>query len=166
MPADIHPSESSLALDPLSPLPAARDPRWFVPAHPAGSSRTANLRARRSAIPAPEQVFPAWRRAQLEVDRLAGEALVAPRVLRTTGFLSPQLADRIADWFTGKPAARTGAVRRSYRALERETHGSPRSSLARRPPAASASACAMSAARASRTATRPSSVPSCARTGR
>ena len=129
MPADVHRRseqtdrvfDDPLALDPLSPLPAARDPRWFIPAHAAGRSPTASLRARRSAIPAPDEVFPAWRRAQREVDRLAGETSVAPRVLRTTGFLPPELAERIAAWFTGKPAARTDAVQRSYRALERET---------------------------------------------
>jgi hypothetical protein len=69
----------------------------------------------------PHEVFPIWRRAQLEVDRLAREALVAPDVLRTTGFLRPELADRVADWFTGQPTAPADAVRRSYRALERET---------------------------------------------
>jgi hypothetical protein len=119
--------DNPLGLDPLSP-PPSRDPRWFIPAHAAGSSRTASLSGRQTAIaqsaapiPAPREVFPTWRRAQLEVDRLAGEALLAPRVLRTTGFLRPELAQRVADWFTGIPAAPAGAVRRSYRALERET---------------------------------------------
>jgi hypothetical protein len=101
MPAGVHrrfhdPAEQigrvlgdPLALEPLSPLPAARDPRSLIPAHAAGSSRTANLRAHRSAIPAPDEVFPAWRRAQLAVDRLSGEAPVAPGVLRTTGSCRP-----------------------------------------------------------------------------
>jgi hypothetical protein len=71
--------------------------------------------------PAPHEVFPMWGPAQLEVDRLAGEAPLAPRVLRTTGFLRPEVAERVADWFTGKPAAPAGAVRSSYRALARET---------------------------------------------
>jgi hypothetical protein len=66
-------------------------------------------------------VFPTWRRAQLEVDRLAREAPPAPSTLRTTGFLTPALAERITDWFTGMPTAPTDDVRRSYRALERET---------------------------------------------
>jgi hypothetical protein len=92
--------DDPLGLDPLSP-PRYRDPRWFIPAHAAG-------------IPAPREVFPTWRRAQLEVDRLAGEAPLAPGVLRTTGFLRLALAQRFADWFTGKPAAPAGAVRRSY----------------------------------------------------
>jgi len=69
----------------------------------------------------PADVFPPWRRAQLEVDRVALEVPLAPSVLRTTGFLRPELAERVADWFTGKPTAPTDAVRQSYRALERET---------------------------------------------
>jgi hypothetical protein len=51
-----------LGLDPLSPLPS-RDSRWFIPAHGAVSSRTANLNEREAAI----SEFPTWRRAQLEV---------------------------------------------------------------------------------------------------
>jgi hypothetical protein len=66
-------------------------------------------------------VFPAWRRAQVEVDRQAREAPLAPCVLRTTGFLRPELAERVTEWFTGQPTAPADAVRRSYRALERET---------------------------------------------
>lgn len=46
--------------------------------------------------PGAAEVFPTWRRAQHEVDRLAGEALLTPRVLRTTGFLRPELAERVA----------------------------------------------------------------------
>jgi len=66
-------------------------------------------------------VFPAWRRAQLEVDRHARDAPLSPSVLRTTGFLRPALAERVTEWFTATPTAPTEAVRRSYRALERET---------------------------------------------
>jgi hypothetical protein len=69
----------------------------------------------------PCELFPPWHRAQLEVDRLAREAPLAPYVLRTTGFLRPQLAEQVVEWFTGKPTAPTAAVRQSYRALERET---------------------------------------------
>jgi|tagenome__1003787_1003787.scaffolds.fasta_scaffold19989916_1 hypothetical protein len=69
----------------------------------------------------PLEVFPAWRRAQLEAERLAREALIAPGVLRTRGFLEPELAERVTDWFTGPPSAPTDAVRQSYRALELET---------------------------------------------
>jgi hypothetical protein len=76
--------------------------------------------ATRHATP-PREVFPPWPRAQLEVDRLACEAPPAPGVLRTTGFLRPELAERVTDWFTGKPTAPADAVRRSYRALERDT---------------------------------------------
>jgi hypothetical protein len=83
--------DDSLALDSLSPRPT-RDPRCFVPAHLRWSSRTTGSRG-----PAP------------------------PRILRTTGFLRPDAAERVADRFTGRPTARTGAVRWSYEALERET---------------------------------------------
>jgi hypothetical protein len=95
--------DDPLGLDRLSPLPF-REPRWFIP-----------------AVPAPREVFPMWHQAQLEVDRLAGETPFAPHALRTTGFLRPEVAERVADWFTGKPTAPAGAVRRSYRALARET---------------------------------------------
>ncbi len=69
----------------------------------------------------PDQVFPPWDRAQQEAERVAREAVLAPCVLRTTGFLRPELADRVTDWFTGSPTAPADAVRRSYRTLERET---------------------------------------------
>jgi hypothetical protein len=69
----------------------------------------------------PCEVFPPWRRAQLEVDRHARDALLPPSVLRRTGFLPPELAERVAEWFTGPPTAPTDAVRPSYRALERDT---------------------------------------------
>jgi hypothetical protein len=42
-------------------------------------------------------------------------------VLRTTGFLPRELAERVTDWFLGKPTAPAGAVLQSYEALERET---------------------------------------------
>ena len=66
------------------------------------------------------ELFPSWRRAQHEVDRLAREPGVAPGRLRTTGFLRPEHVQRIADWYTGAPTASGDAVQRSYRALERE----------------------------------------------
>ncbi|HEY6762152.1 MAG TPA: hypothetical protein VI318_21820 [Baekduia sp.] len=70
----------------------------------------------------PAEVFAAWREARRAADRLSLEAPPASRPLRTTGFLAPRLAERIADWFTtGRPSAPAGAVRASYRALERET---------------------------------------------
>jgi hypothetical protein len=73
-------------------------------------------------IPAsPCEVFPRWRRAQLELDRLALQAPPSPYLLRTTGFLVPELADAVTEWFLGPPAAPAGAVSRSYDALERET---------------------------------------------
>lgn len=69
----------------------------------------------------PIEVFPTWGRAQLEVDRLVRDCPPAPHLLRTTGFLRLELAERVADWFTGEPTAPTDAVRQSYRALDRET---------------------------------------------
>jgi hypothetical protein len=68
----------------------------------------------------PRELFPAWRRAQLEVDRHARQAPPPPGVLRTTGFLRPELADAVTEWFCEETAI-TGAVVRSYGALERET---------------------------------------------
>jgi hypothetical protein len=69
----------------------------------------------------PLEVFPPWRRAQLQVERHARDSLLPPHLLRTTGLLPPELAERVADWFTGAPAAPTAAVRHSYRVLERDT---------------------------------------------
>ncbi len=70
---------------------------------------------------APSQVFPRWRRAQLELDRHARELPLPPSMLRTTGFLEPELAAQVSEWFTGTETAPAVAIRRSYRALERET---------------------------------------------
>jgi hypothetical protein len=69
----------------------------------------------------PREVFPVWRRAQLELDRHAREASISPYVLRTAGFLAPEVAERVTDWFMETSAGPTDAVERSYRALERET---------------------------------------------
>jgi hypothetical protein len=69
----------------------------------------------------PCEVFPQWHRAQFEFARHARETSLAPSVLRSTGFLQPAVAERVADWFGGEPAAPSAAVRRSYGALERET---------------------------------------------
>jgi hypothetical protein len=66
-------------------------------------------------------VFPAWRRAQLEVERHAREALPSPGVLRTTELLSLELAERVSEWFTAPSMAPDETVRQSYRALARET---------------------------------------------
>ena len=65
-------------------------------------------------------VFPTWRRAQLEVDRQTREAPPPADVLRTTGFLPPAVAEDVAEWFTVEPATPTEAVRRSYRVLARD----------------------------------------------
>ena len=69
----------------------------------------------------PLEVFPQWRPAQLEVDRRARAAVLAPAVLRTTALLPPDLAECVTEWFTGTPTAPADAVRRSYDALVRET---------------------------------------------
>jgi hypothetical protein len=69
----------------------------------------------------PAEVFPRWRRAQLAVDLHAREAPPSPFVLRTVGFLPHELAERVTEWFTEPPAAPADAIRRSYRALERDT---------------------------------------------
>jgi hypothetical protein len=69
----------------------------------------------------PLELFPTWRRARLEAARHAREAPLSPSVLRTTGFLRPELAERVTAWFMGTPTARADAVRQSYRALERDT---------------------------------------------
>jgi hypothetical protein len=69
----------------------------------------------------PLDVFPTWRRAQLELDRHARESALSPYLLRTTGFLRPELAEWVTEWFTDAPEAPDGAVRRSYAALARES---------------------------------------------
>ena len=134
---------------------------------PVASTRRASGSAHGGRAASPLEVFPTWRRAQLEVDRLAREAPLAPCVLRTTGFLRPELAERVTDWFIGKPTAPTDAVRRSYGALERETarlfEDRPPSS---RRSAASVFECNMPATRAAPIATQPSYVPSSESTGR
>jgi hypothetical protein len=69
----------------------------------------------------PADVFMPWRRAQVEAAGHARELPPAPSVLRTTGLLEPDAAERVADWFLAAPEEPTDAVRRSYRALERDT---------------------------------------------
>jgi hypothetical protein len=68
----------------------------------------------------PCEVFPQWDAAQRAIARLAREPRVPSRVLRTTGFLRARQIELVADWFLGAPTASEDAVRRSYRALERE----------------------------------------------
>jgi hypothetical protein len=72
-------------------------------------------------VASPSEVFPQWGRAQRQVHRLAREDLLAPCGLRTAGFLRPEAAERVIDWFTGMATAPADAVRQSYQALERET---------------------------------------------
>jgi hypothetical protein len=73
------------------------------------------------AFQAPTEVFTPWRRAQILVSRLALEARVPPSVLRATGFLTPELENRVIDWFTSTERAPEDAIQRSYEALEHET---------------------------------------------
>ena len=121
------------------------------------------INAQSTRAESPSEVFPQWREAQLAVGHLAFEPLVAAHVLRTTGFLRPDLAERVADWFLGEPTGSEDALRQSYRALERET--ARLYEIVRFDPrAASAFVCTTFAM--TRTAPRPSSVPSCASTGR
>ena len=61
----------------------------------------------------PSEVFPPWRRARVEVDRLARDTPLPPRLLRTTGFLRPERAERVSDWFTGTPGAPAAAIQQS-----------------------------------------------------
>jgi hypothetical protein len=70
----------------------------------------------------PCELFTPWRRAQLAVDRHARQAPPPAGVLRTTGFLRPELAVSVTDWFL-QEAALTDAVLHSYGALARETAG-------------------------------------------
>ena len=79
------------------------------------------INAHSARAESPCEVFPQWHEAQLALGRLARGPRVASAVLRTTGFLRPQLAELVTDWFLGKPTASEAAVRQSYRALERET---------------------------------------------
>src|SRR5262245_15919711 len=69
----------------------------------------------------PNEVFPTWPHAQLELDRHARETAPEPGVLRSKGFLTPSLALRVTQWFLGPAELPADAVRRSYAALERET---------------------------------------------
>ncbi len=69
----------------------------------------------------PLDVFPTWRRAQLELERHSRESPLSSHLLRTTGFLAPELAEWVTEWFTGAPEPPDAAVRRSYAALARET---------------------------------------------
>jgi hypothetical protein len=88
---------------------------------PAPPTRLTSASALLDAPSAPSEVFPPWQRAQRELDRVAREAPPPQWMLRTTGFLRPEIAERVADWFTATPTPPTETDRRSYRALEGET---------------------------------------------
>jgi hypothetical protein len=69
----------------------------------------------------PIEVFEPWPRAQREVDWLARETMPPPVVLRSHGWLAPDLAERIADWFLAPSQVPDAVVRASYAALQHET---------------------------------------------
>ena len=69
----------------------------------------------------PSEVFAPWSDAHDVVERLACEPIPARWALRSTGFLLPCAAERIAAWFSGHPVPATPQVRTAYRALEAET---------------------------------------------
>src|ERR1700744_6375988 len=85
------------------------------------ADRSSNAMDANTAFEVPTELFTPWRRAQIMVSRLALEARVPSSVLRTTGFLKPEIADRVIDWFTSAPRAPERAVHRSYVMLEHET---------------------------------------------
>jgi hypothetical protein len=68
----------------------------------------------------PTEVFDPWPRAQRAVGVYAREPAPPPHVLRTTGFLTPERAERVAGWFTAPDAPLTHAVRGASDALARE----------------------------------------------
>src|SRR3954462_8906218 len=72
-------------------------------------------------VAAPLEVFPLWVLAQREAAHLAREPLPAPWELRTTAYLTPDLAQQVSDWYTGVPTAPDAAVHSSYHALGQET---------------------------------------------
>ncbi|MDA0171442.1 hypothetical protein OJ998_20245 [Solirubrobacter taibaiensis] len=68
----------------------------------------------------PTDVCPTWPRAQHAFELYAREAPPSPHVLRTTGLLAPDRAERVTEWFLA-PGVVSSEVRRSYRALGRES---------------------------------------------
>jgi hypothetical protein len=79
------------------------------------------INAKSACADSPGEVFPQWHEAQRSVARLGREAQLASRLLRTEGFLRPDLAEMVTEWFLGEPTASEAAVHQSYEALERET---------------------------------------------
>jgi hypothetical protein len=70
----------------------------------------------------PREVFPPWEPAQREARHLAREEdLPSMWQLRTAGFIEPDVAQRVSDWFTSEPPTPTADVRAAYAALQRET---------------------------------------------
>jgi hypothetical protein len=79
------------------------------------------INAKRGYTDGPAEVFPQWQEAQRSVDRLRREPQFASHLLRAEGFLRPDLAEMVTEWFLGEPTASEAAIRRSYAALGRET---------------------------------------------
>src|SRR6201999_1890098 len=99
---------------------SARDDANRAPEGETGGMQTIEEPVDGGTPAPPSEVFPTWRRAQLEVDRRAGEPLISPEALRTRGFLAPEVVKRVAAWLLEASVPPTAAVRRSYAALERE----------------------------------------------
>jgi hypothetical protein len=79
------------------------------------------INAKSACADSPCEVFPQWHEAQRSVTRLGREPQIASGLLRTEGFLRPDLAEMVTEWFLGEPTASDAAVRHSYAALDRET---------------------------------------------
>jgi hypothetical protein len=79
------------------------------------------INAKSAYADSPCEVFPQWHEAQRSVARLGREPQLASRLLRTEGFLRPDVAEMVTEWFLEEPTASEAAVRQSYEALERET---------------------------------------------
>ena len=79
-------------------------------------------------IARPREVFPMWRRAQLEVERNARETLISPSLLRTTGLMRPELAERAigaADRAAGRRGRRREPCRDALGELRPHQAGRP-----------------------------------------
>ena len=71
--------------------------------------------------PRPPIPFPEWQRAQREVDRLAPSCRRRRRSRGRPASCGPRWPSGYSRWFLAPPAAPSDTVRRSYRALERDT---------------------------------------------
>ena len=81
-----------------------------------------------TTIEGPCEVFPMWHRAQREVERHARTVPPPSHRLRTEVALPPELAERVADWFTGRPwrpTTRSGAPTARFGTTPRGCSRSP-----------------------------------------